>query len=70
MSNLFTAVSVEQQEIVAGGRRNRPARPIVVVESPKITNIFALQIGGNFATIGGRGRVDQLLGQEQEINVS
>ncbi|MGB3422755.1 MAG: hypothetical protein WBA52_20450 [Dolichospermum sp.] len=54
MSNLFTAVSVEQQEIVAGGRRN--SRPIVVVE-PKITTINNVVFQGNFnASRGGNPR--------------
>jgi len=45
MSYLFTAVSAEQQEMVAGGRRGR--RPIVVVEAPKTTTITNVVIQGN-----------------------
>jgi hypothetical protein len=53
MSYLFTAVSAEQQEMVAGGRRGR--RPSIVV-APKIATVTQLNINGTFQNVDRNGR--------------
>ena len=73
MSNLFTAVSVEQQEIVAGGRRRRlrPARPFIVVSPTiKTANITTVQIAGNDLNGRGRGNSNQSNRQDAYTAVS
>jgi hypothetical protein len=45
MSNLFTEVSVEQQEIVAGGRNQRRYRPQLPSLAFGYSNVTATSVG-------------------------